>query len=776
MLNQDLPDINPINHAFLASQRKQAVDRVFSQLIANLNYGIVVEDSESKTLLMNQLFCTMLGLPDCPAGMTGMVFLKAAELFMARLKQPEKFMARVDELTTGRQPATDDEIEMRDGRVLQRDYIPIYVDNEFTGNLWKFRDVTAERETQRALQRLSLVASANEDGVVFTDPTGVITWSNEGFARLTGYSPEEIIGNTPIALCSGPLTDKKSLKEMLRSFHAGDNFTVEVIHYKKDGSSFWGRVKGQSVLDEKKQIVQYFAMIEDITDQKKMELALIEAKEQAEESSKAKESFLTNMSHEIRTPMNAILGMCGQLKKTVLNDKQLFYLETVHTAAEDLLIVINDILDISKIEAGELGLEAIGFRMKDVLSRVIRVMGHKAEEKGIRLSWSQDGSIHPVLIGDPYRLNQVLLNLVSNAVKFTHRGSVLIECRANGPLNVGESQCIQIRVKDTGIGMSQLFIDRLFDKFSQEDISVTRKYGGTGLGMSISRQLVELMKGQIQVRSRKGEGTEMLLTIPFLRGEESDLKQEDKTIADFAIFEGKRILLAEDNEINRLIATTVLGNYGAAIDVAVNGLEALEMLHHTHYDLVLMDVQMPVMDGLEATRKIRMEMKLSIPVIAFTANAIKGEIAICLASGMNDYISKPFEEDKLIRTLTHWLGKGGRGQLYDLTRLKEIAKGNLEFVKKMVLLFLQEAPAGSQEMLAAYSNSNFELIKKTAHRLKSGLGTMGVLSLKEDMKEIESLAGNDLPCERLKALLHRAADIILRVSAGLEREYEHVLT
>jgi CheY-like chemotaxis protein len=166
------------------------------------------------------------------------------------------------------------------------------------------------------------------------------------------------------------------------------------------------------------------------------------------------------------------------------------------------------------------------------------------------------------------------------------------------------------------------------------------------------------MKGQIQVRSRKGEGTEMLLTIPFLRGEENDLKQEDKTIADFSIFEGKRILLAEDNEINRLIATTVLGNYGAAIDVAVNGLEALEMLQNTHYDLVLMDVQMPVMDGLEATRKIRMEMKRSIPVIAFTANAIKGEIDICLASGMNDYISKPFEEDKLIRTLTHWLGQG----------------------------------------------------------------------------------------------------------------------
>lgn len=416
---------------------------------------------------------------------------------------------------------------------------------------------------------------------------------------------------------------------------------------------------GTSIIDEGEDNLLFAIsyLKESVARQKMMELDLIDAKEQAEESSLAKEAFLANMSHEIRTPMNAILGMCQQLKKTELSKNQRFYLETVNSAAENLLVVINDILDITKIEAGKLDLEHIGFRLNEVLARVTQVMSHKAQEKGVQLSFCVDGSIHPVLKGDPYRLNQVLLNLVGNALKFTPKGSVLIECRASGPLNIGDTQCIRINVKDTGIGIEQQFIDRLFDKFSQEDKSVTRKYGGTGLGMSICKQLIELMNGTIRVHSRKGEGTEMILTIPFDRGRESDLKQKEENNVDPAIFRGKKILLVEDNEINRLVAVTVLGSYGAVISEAVNGAEALVALEKDNYDLVLMDVQMPVMDGLEATQRIRAELKSNIPIIAFTANAIKGEIDKCHAAGMNDYVSKPFEENKLIGTIAHWLIK-----------------------------------------------------------------------------------------------------------------------
>jgi PAS domain S-box-containing protein len=301
-------------------------------------------------------------------------------------------------------------------------------DNLFFALSYLMDSVARQKTMETELHRLSLVASVNENGVLFADAAGKIFWANEGFSRLTGYTREEIIGSTPIGLCKGPLSNKDSLKEMLAAFHMGENFAIEVVHYRKDGSYFWGRVKGQSILDEKQKDVQYFAMIEDITVQKKMELDLIEAKEQAEESSLAKETFLANMSHEIRTPMNAILGMCQQLKKTDLSKNQRFYLETVNSAAENLLVVINDILDITKIEAGKLDLEHIGFRLNEVLARVTQVMLHKAQEKGVQLSFCIDESIHPVLKGDPFRLNQVLLNLAGNALKFTPKGSVLIVC------------------------------------------------------------------------------------------------------------------------------------------------------------------------------------------------------------------------------------------------------------------------------------------------------------------------------------------------------------
>lgn len=643
------------NHPLQNTEQVYTIFHTFSQLINNFTYGIVCQDAERKVVLVNSMMCSLMNVTQGPESLTGMRCEEVAQGCKHLFKDPEGFVNRIKQLQTDKVQALGDELHMKDGRILLRDYIPVYIDTQYKGNLWKFADVTEQRKNQEALQRLSLFASANENGVVFTDAAGTIFWANEGFERLTGYSQADILGNTPIGLCKGPETDKEKLKEMLYYFNAGENFDIAVIHYRKDGSRFWGKVKGQSVLDEKKNVIQYFAMIEDITEQKRLEQELIEAKEEAEESSRAKEAFLANMSHEIRTPMNAILGMCGQLKKTALTGKQEFYLDTVHSAAEDLLVVINDILDISKIEAGRLSLESIGFRMKEVLDGVIRLLQHKAEEKGIALSYRLDPSIYPVLIGDPHRINQILLNLAGNAIKFTNKGAITIDCTASGPLNIGNVQCVRITVKDTGIGMDQRYIDRLFDKFSQEDRSITRKHGGTGLGMTICKQLLQLMNGSIQVNSRKGEGTEMIINIPLQQGDENNLPQEEKIDADPGIFSDKKILLVEDNEINRLIAVTVLNNYGSTIREAVNGLDAIDALRKEHFDLVLMDVQMPVMDGLEAARQIRQEWGPSIPIIAFTANAIKNELDKCFAAGMNDYVTKPFEEARFIRTIARWI-------------------------------------------------------------------------------------------------------------------------
>jgi len=619
--------------------------KTFAQLIKNLNNGILVEDANRKIVLVNHLFCQMMNLSLDPDRMIGMDCGEAGDTLKLLFRDSDSILQRVDELIAKRELVTGDELYMLDGKVLVRDYIPIYVENEFKGNLWKFQDITLVKQE---------------------------------------------------------------------------------------------------------------------------ELALHEAKEQAEESSRAKEMFLANMSHEIRTPMNAIMGMCQQLKKTLLDNQQRSWLDTIDSAAENLLVVINDILDITKIEAGKLDIETIGFRMKDILSRATKVMQHKAEEKGINLSWSLDGNISPVLIGDPYRLNQVLLNLIGNAIKFTPKGSVSITCSAGGPLNIGEIQCVRITVKDTGIGMDEPFLNRLFDKFSQEDRTVTRKYGGTGLGMSICKQLVGLMSGHIHVKSQKDEGTEVVLNIPFLRGRECDLRQEETIARDPVIFKGKKILLVEDNEMNRLVARTVLNNYGADIHEAVNGLEGVEALRRGQFDLVLMDVQMPEMDGLEATRKIRLEVDAAIPIIAFTANAIKGDTDKCLAAGMNDYVSKPFEEARLIRTIACWLdAPPSSTPLFDLSRLNTISKGNQTFVNKMINLFLEEVPHYAEEMLTAYTSGNFEFIRKTAHRIKPTLGNLGIVTLKDDIQTIEDLAAGQNPSDRLLELLRRTNGVVINVAGEL---------
>jgi len=416
-------------------------------------------------------------------------------------------------------------------------------------------------------------------------------------------------------------------------------------------------------LDEDNLTATLAYLNEQISQRKKMEeelknseYHLIEAREQAEQFSKSKEHFLANMSHEIRTPMNAVLGMAGQLAKTNLDSKQRFYLDTIHSASENLLVIINDILDLTKIKAGKISLEKIGFRPEPVFARALQVMMHKAEEKGLIMkTGNTDSSISPVLIGDPYRLNQVLLNLLSNAIKFTGKGRVDLSCIVIDD-NVDEQKLL-IQVTDTGIGMDEHFMKNLFEKFAQEYESVTRKFGGTGLGMSICKELIELMGGQINVSSKKEVGTTISILLTLPKGTPADLPSADTTPINAGLLANKKILVVDDNDMNRLVATTILDNYGITIFEAANGREAVDFLMTNTVDIVMMDIQMPVMSGLEASEIIRREISATLPIIALTANAIKGESDKCINAGMNDYLYKPFDEDQFIKIISTWLGR-----------------------------------------------------------------------------------------------------------------------
>jgi CheY-like chemotaxis protein len=378
-----------------------------------------------------------------------------------------------------------------------------------------------------------------------------------------------------------------------------------------------------------------------------------EARERAEQSRKFKEQFLANMSHEIRTPMNAVVGMTNLLLKTDPSTQQLKYLKAIKQSADNLIVIINDILDISKIEAGRLEFEAVDFSLAEAIDGVANTIMFKSDEKGLYLNINIEEGIPPVLIGDPVRLNQILLNLASNAVKFTESGGITINVTqgetVNGKIN------IKFNVVDTGIGIPEDRLDAIFESFSQADSTTTRKFGGTGLGLTISKQLVELQGGHIGVSSIVGQGTTFYFELAFAPGNAQEAHASHLKPEGFS-GKGVKILLAEDNAFNQIVAQDTLEGMfeGIKVDVVENGKLAIEQLTREHYDLILMDLNMPIMNGLEATRAIRKldSDKKHTLIMAMTASATQEAIQECIDAGMNDYISKPFVPDELEEKIT----------------------------------------------------------------------------------------------------------------------------
>jgi signal transduction histidine kinase/ActR/RegA family two-component response regulator len=394
-------------------------------------------------------------------------------------------------------------------------------------------------------------------------------------------------------------------------------------------------------------------LFKDINDRIKLEKVLREEQKKVEKSMVIKEQFMANMSHEIRTPLNAMLGFSSLMENTQLSAQQKEYLQAIDSAGKSLMTIINDILDFSKIEAGLLGIENVPFSMQQLLQSVHTLFFPKAHCKNIKLFLSVDPKLPKLLSGDPTRLNQVMMNLIGNAVKFTSKGTVHISCEqissTDGKITV------RIAVTDTGIGIEAEKLETIFDRFTQADNATTRNYGGTGLGLSIAKKLIELQGGKIDVRSKPGEGSEFSFTLTYCIADDREYSIRERKTEVLNKAKGKKVLVVEDNPLNQKLARMLLGDKGIETIMAVNGQNALDELQKRQVDVILMDLQMPVMDGYEATKKIRNELKLDTPIIAMTANAMAGEYEKCISSGMSDYITKPFKAETLYTIIAKFL-------------------------------------------------------------------------------------------------------------------------
>jgi PAS domain S-box-containing protein len=596
-------------------------------------------------------------------------------------------------------------------------------------------EASARRKVEKISAEIEDLYNHAPCGYHSLDKNGVFSAINQTELNWLGYKREEVIGKLHIT----DVVDERSrelFKENFQLFkERGSLMDLRFVMVSKSGRSFPVTVNATAIYDIKGNYLSSRSTVFDITSQVYFEAELKEAKKIADLSAQVKEQFLANMSHEIRTPVNSMIGFTNLLQKTKLNEDQQQYVALIQSASENLLAIINEILDLSKIEAGMLRIENQPFSLRGLCNSIETMFHHRAHEKNLSFAVQVQEDIPDTLNGDPIRLTQILVNLITNAIKFTSEGSIKVQITM--PVQTAESIRLIFSITDTGIGMAQDMLERIFERFEQGDTDTTRKYGGTGLGLAIVKKLVEIQDGEIRVISEPGKGTEFQLEMEYgltTNGNQTHITYDRDTESPDPLFlKGIRILIVEDNEMNQLLMKHTFQSWQMEFEIAAHGKQAIDWLEKEKFDLVLLDIQMPVMDGYAAAQAIRKELKSHIPIIAMTAHAMPGEREKCLSHGMNDYIPKPLHERELQQLLKKYLQKKGESvellkaelKYIDMVFLWDLVMENKEFMQNVLRQFMKQFPGEMESLKEAVALADNKRVAALAHHIQSTVSVLG---------------------------------------------------